>query len=160
MNKNLLYLIAGIIIIILAFLLGWFIKPSPVIEPSVIVKTNTVIDTLISHDTTVVNETHILKDTIYVRPDKKSKWIADSVSGINNNVEYNILHKIKEDTSQWRITLNSMAKEITRYVTRDSLKTVVKKEYVSKHFLLDEWFYISVGEFALIVYLAIKTLGI
>lgn len=83
------------------------------------------------------DSTIIINDTTH-----KYKYIADSVKGFKNNVNYNIKHTVFRDSGFWKIDLLPVIPIITEYKYLDSLKTIT--EYKAPPFYTDYYFYTTI----------------
>lgn len=153
-TKQFILIIIGIVLLIGmfigVFLLGRASREIPVAQ----VDSVKVVDTL-----EVPADPVIKKDTQYVfvfrDTTNKTITIKDSISGYQNMARYNIKYnavipadsgKAKRDWDVW------LQPTILKFVEHKT-STVTKKEleYVSLPFFLDEWFWISIGELALVI---------
>lgn len=139
-NNGKWFIIGGLIILIVGFFLGWFVKPSH--KPSVEIKERIVTDTLEVEKPIYIHTqsepTIVYKDTTTIQA------IYDSTSGTKDKVDYQIKYSLRlGEKSNWDISLKPLITTITEYVTKDSIQTVVNTEYLSKPFFLDHWFYVS-----------------
>lgn len=155
MNKYWLSLIAGIVVLIGAFFLGWFSKPSeePRIETKIVREIDTVeVEKIIEKK---VFRTVSKIDTVY--QDKRITEYADSLKGTEDKVEYNIKHTIQDSDSvysTWDLKIKNLVTTVSDKITIDSTKTVVEYKYIPKPIILNEWFWISALEFAAIILIA------
>jgi len=140
-NKFLLIMIG--ITFLLGGIAGFAVKssliPNKVIIPGE-VKTEIVIRKIPVRitETKYIEKVKLIKDTTSVLP---AFAIADSVKGIKDSVEYQVVHSIENlnDSvkSRWSINLNSIVKNLIS----EKLVVELKEVEVSKPFYTDGWFW-------------------
>lgn len=154
-QKVILYVLGAIVSIALGWLLHSFYAPKPTTEVKEIVKYDTV---------KVVRQIKFTEtkfiDRIITEKDSTRRSYIDSIMGNKNEVEYKIVHIVdipKEDytaVSSWDVDLEPKINTITKYVTRDSIRTVVEPKYFQTPFFMNTYFYTTILA-ALIAVLAI-----
>lgn len=156
MKINWTYIIGGLVVIILAFFLGWFARPSD--KPITIVTETVKYDTLKTEKfiDREITKTIIKTDTVY--QDKAVTVYTDSLQGSENEVEYNIKHTIEDGDSVrsiWDLQIKNLVTTINQYTVKDSVQTILEYKYVSKPFFLNEWFWVSLVELVGIILIAV-----
>ncbi|MCL4419951.1 hypothetical protein M1146_07730 [Patescibacteria group bacterium] len=147
MNWQTLISYAGILI--LGAVIGWLLhNPSkPSSEVHEVIKYETIAKT----DTVTISKTRIIEKPIFTNSVFN---IADSLVGDTNKVAYKVFHSVKGDSpivSSWRIDLKPRTETIIKFITKDSIRTVVNTKYLPKPFFIDEWFYVAIVELAIVI---------
>lgn len=159
MKLNWTYIILGVVILGVAFLLGWFAKPST--TPKVEVKERVVYDT--TETKKVVKET-VTKtiekvDTVY--QDKGGFTYTDSIEGEKDGLEYKVTHTLSKSDSVysfWDVEVKGLVETVKEYVVKDSIQTITEVEYRRTPFFLNEWFYVSLIQFIGLISVTITAL--
>jgi len=145
-QKLIAYVLGGIALIVM----GWLLHSAFIPKPTIEVKERIVYDTVRTTKTITIRNTKT--DTIRIT--EKGFTYTDSLVGSKNEVSYNIQHSItkdKEILSDWKVTLEPQLKTVTQYVTKDSIRTVIQDKYLPLPFFLNTFAYISIIELAIIV---------
>lgn len=144
-QKVVLYVLGGIALIVLGWLLHSAFTPKPTIE----IKERVVRDTVETTKTITLRQTN----TIY-RDTTNLQTISDSIKGTKDEVDYSIKHTLRfaeAILSDWQVEVKPLTKTIVEYVTKDSIRTVVDTKYITKPFFLNEWFYVSIVELVIVI---------
>lgn len=145
-QKVVLYVLGGVALIVLGWLLNSAFTPKPETEVREVV----VRDTLETIRTITVAKTDTITKTIT----ETGFAYVDSIKGSKDEVDYKIIHSITDIgivLSDWRVEVKPLTKTIVEYVTKDSIRTVVNTQYLSKPFFLESWFYIALVELAVVI---------
>lgn len=148
MESNIKWLlIGGLTCFLLGSILGWYVKPKERIEPAgIIIKT--VRDTVIQIKE-ISDSKENTNPTTFIFADSIETEI-DKLEGEEPGLNFSITHTRtkfpgKEVKTFWDYTFKQTEKIIKEYITKDSLRTVIVPEYISKPFFLDPWFYTSIA---------------
>lgn len=147
-QKTILYILGGVALIILGYLLHSAFVPKPKVEIKETIKR----DTIETVKTITITKTKVIEKIV----EPKGISFVDSIQGNKDDVDYKIIHSISEIkelglyNSDWQVEVKPLIKNIVEYVTKDSIRTVVDTKYISKPLILNEWFYISIIELIII----------
>lgn len=148
-QKVILYVLGGIALIILGWLLHSAFTPKPKVEIKETIKR----DTIETVKTITITKTKVIEKIV----EPKGISFVDSIQGNKDDVDYKIIHSISEIkelglyNSDWQVEVKPLIKNIVEYVTKDSIRTVVNTQYLTKPFFLDHWFYIALVELAVVI---------
>ena len=140
-QKLISYVLGGIALIVL----GWLLHSTFVPKPTTVVKETVRYDTLYQTKTVTVKETKfidkpILKDSV--------RTYYDQTAGEQDSVFYNIQHWLTDGDNQkmksdWIVNIAPHYSVIKEYITKDSVRTVVESKFVSLPFFLNPYFWSS-----------------
>ncbi len=146
-QKLIAYILGGVALIVMGWLLHSTFIPKPKTE----------IKEVVRYDTLTTTKVIKLTETKYInRPVIKdsTRIYADSILGTKNEVDYKIKHTVQDSgkvLSFWEVKLEPKLKTIIQYVTKDSIRTVTETQFVGKPFFLDNWFYTTIVSVSLLV---------
>jgi len=144
MNKNLLLTTILTIVIILAFIGIFFLGRGSVKAPTGKVE----IRETVKYDTVqTIKKLYINR---YIESQSKGdsiKSYSDSIVGDTNQVKFDIFHSVQDSQktirSWWKVNIEPHISTIIKTITRDSIQTKINNVYLTKPFLMDSWFYVS-----------------
>ena len=145
-QKVIVYVLGGVALIVLGYLLHSAFTPKPTTEVREVV----VRDTIETLKTITVTK----RDTITRTIRETGIAYVDSIKGTKDEVDYKIIHSITDIgivLSDWQVEVKPLVKNIVEYVTKDSIRTVVNTQYLVKPFFLDHWFYVALVELVVVV---------
>lgn len=143
-QKVIIYILGGVALIVL----GWLLHSAFIPKPTSIVTETVKYDTTYVTKQVKVTETKVIERPIYI---DSSKIYADSISGIKDETTFFVKHIILDDPnaekpiSWWKLDIEPKIRTIKEYITRDSIRTVYEAKYLPTPFFLNTWFYISVA---------------
>lgn len=139
-NNGKWFVIGGVLILVVGFFLGFFIRQPA--KPTIEYRERIVRDTVATKEPIYIHTQS--EPTIVYRDTATIQAVYDSTSGTKDKVDYQVKYSLRlGEKSNWDISLKPLITTITEYVTKDSIRTVVNTEYMSKPFFLDHWFYVS-----------------
>ena len=137
-QKVVLYILGGVAI----FFLGYLAHSTLIPKPTIVIKETVRYDTLTT--TKTISFTKVRKDTIRI---PLAFTYADSIMGDTNQVKYDIKHTIQNDKeilTSWKVNLEPRFTEIIKYITKDSVRTIIEAKYISLPFFLNTYFWSSI----------------
>lgn len=146
MNKNLVLWAIIIIVIVASYVAIFFIGRSTVKPP----QPKVVVTEKVKYDTTTVIRKVFVNKIQYIPRKDSTRIYVDSIVGKQNEVDYKIKHTVKDSNkvvlpSIWEVAIEPHLTTITKVITRDSIETKINNVYLPKPFLLNEYFWTTVG---------------
>ncbi len=144
MNKNLLLWAIIIVVVALTYVGVFFLGRNSVKPPvgSVVERETIKYDTVQTIKRIYVNrfvETKTKGDSI--------KTYEDRIMGDTLETKYDIFHSVSDSQktirSWWKVNIEPRFRTVIKTITRDSIQTKINNIYLTKPFLMDSWFYIS-----------------
>lgn len=139
-QKVSLYVLGGVALIVLGYLLHSAFTPKPTSEVREVVVRDTV--------ETLKTITVTKRDTITRTIRETGISYVDSIEGSKDEVDYKIIHSITdigEVLSDWQVEVKPLTKTIVEYVTKDSIRTVVEVKYFQTPFFMNTYFYTTIA---------------
>ena len=139
-QKVIVYVLGGVALIVLGYLLHSAFTPKPTTEVREVV----VRDTIETLKTITVTK----RDTITRTIRETGIAYVDSIAGSKDEVDYKIIHSITdigEVLSDWQVEVKPLTKTIVEYVTKDSIRTVVDTRYIQAPFFVNTYFYTTIA---------------
>jgi len=132
--------LALIVGIILGYLIVSHFTPKPTSEVKETVKYDTVkVVKQVKFTETKYIDRYVSKDS--------ARTYIDSTMGTKSEVQYKIKHTIRDDKkvlSDWEVNLEPKINVITKYITKDSVRTIVEAKYYQAPWFLNTYFYTTI----------------
>jgi hypothetical protein len=139
-QKLIAYILGGVALVVLGWLLHSAFTPKPTSEVKETVKYDTVkVVKQVKFTETKYIDRYISKDS--------ARTYVDSTMGTKSEVDYKIKHTIRDDKkvlSDWEVNLEPKINIVTKYVTKDSVRTIVEAKYYQAPFFLNTYFYTTI----------------
>lgn len=138
--------------IVLSFIAGFlYYKNICSSQNKVEVITKTMVDTVYYRDSVVIHRDRPVKieyDTVVSTPVLS---IKDSIEGVKNDIEYKVVHSIRDTISSWQLMLKPFITIIDTAIVYDTTKVRIVPVVEPLPFYRNQWFWIALAEFITVV---------
>jgi len=144
MNKNILMVVIAIVLVIATYV-GVFVLGRNSIKAPV---GKIEVKEVIRYDTVQTIKRIYINRLVEAKTKGDSiKTYEDRIVGDTLETKYDIFHSVSDSQktirSWWKVNIEPHISTIIKTITRDSIQTKINNVYLTKPFLMDSWFYVS-----------------